>query len=312
MRRNGAGGIGAAGRRLRVSRSDLLATAPIPTKAVPDGISLNRLCGADAWEHPDWLGVYRALALPSGEARLHRKSFEWTHAIYGLERLGSLGPETRVLGVGAGHEWILYYLANRSRITVATDLYSGDFAEDGAQEAAPDFLADPGRYAPFPYQRRNLIAVPANGLRLPFRGDAFDVVYSLSSIEHFGGHDAAAAAVREMARVLRPGGIACIATEYVLAGGKHPEFFDREDLHRYVLSVAPLVPVDQLDLTPPGDEFLADPIRFPDVQRTPHLVLEHGGIYWTSVVLFLRKPARRDWLRLLLHRMRNGVPNRPG
>jgi hypothetical protein len=49
----------------------------------------------------------------------------------------------------------------------------------------------------------------------------------------------------------------------------------------------------------PPRELFEDPIRFPNVERTPHIVLEHNGTYWTSVVLFFRKPTRYDWPGLM-------------
>jgi len=93
-----------------------------------------------------------------------------------------------------------------------------------AQEADPAFLKDPARFAPFVYDQRRLLALPADGCYLPFQSGSFDVVYSLSSIEHFGGHQRASEAMREMNRLLSPGGTACVATELVLEGGPHPAY----------------------------------------------------------------------------------------
>ncbi len=123
-----------------------------------------------------------------GRGWFHRKAWEWTQCVYGLERLGALGPGKAALGVGAGHERVLYYLANRTGLTVGSDLYAGDFSGGGAEEADPTFLFNPEHFAPFAYHRDRLRGLQADGCMLPFRSGAFDVVYSLSSIEHFGGH----------------------------------------------------------------------------------------------------------------------------
>ena len=218
--------------------------------------------------------------------------------VFGLERLGALGPQATVLGVGAGHERVLFYLANRSAMTVATDLYTGAFTDSPAAEADPDFARDPERYAPFPFRRDHLAVLRADGTRLPFQANAFDAVYSLSSIEHFGGHAAAGLAMREMARVLKPGGIACVATELVLAGGEHPEFFTPQALQEHVVEASGLVPVERLHQAPIPQELLDDPVWLDgDIYRNPHLVLGRGEHRWTSVVLFLRKPTPAGLLR---------------
>ena len=46
----------------------------------------------------------RALGLPQDEGWYHRKVWEWTQCVYGLERLRAIGRTKLVLGVGAGHE----------------------------------------------------------------------------------------------------------------------------------------------------------------------------------------------------------------
>ncbi len=85
---------------------------------------LNAVCDSSFWQDGEWRTYGRALGLPQDEGWYHRKAWEWTQCIYGLERLNALGREKLVLGVGAGHEQVLYYLANRSLCTVGTDLYS--------------------------------------------------------------------------------------------------------------------------------------------------------------------------------------------
>ncbi|HTV11749.1 MAG TPA: class I SAM-dependent methyltransferase [Acidimicrobiales bacterium] len=231
------------------------------------------------------------MALPQDEGWYHRKAWEWAQCVYGLERLGSLGPERLALGVGAGHERALYYLANRTYATVATDLYKGDFASSPAAEADSAFLHDPAKFAPFPYYRERLLGLPADGCHLPFVTGTFDVVYSLSSIEHFGGHESASEAMREMCRALRPGGLACVATELVLDGGPHPAYFTEDDLMRYVVDASGMDLVEPLSPLRPPAEMVANPVKLPEeYSRTPHIVVQEGSWKFTSVCLFMRKP----------------------
>jgi SAM-dependent methyltransferase len=292
-----------AARRTGLRRSDITRSIPVPEHAVPPYV-LNAVCHPDFWDDPEWLQVGRALDLPLDGGRWHRKRFEWTQCVFGLERLGVLGPQARVLGVGAGHERVLFYLANRSALTVATDLYEGAFVDGVDTSADPGFLSDPARYAPFPFRHDHLTVMQADGLALPFDPGSFDVVYSLSSIEHFGGHDAATIAMREMARVLRPGGIACVATELVLAGGPHHEFFTPDELQHHVVDESGLVLVERLHAKPLPQELIDNPIWLDgDLQGMPHLVLGRGDLRWTSVILFLRKPGAADMARYAVPRL---------
>ena len=272
---------------VRTSRLDAAEAAAPPTQTRS---ALNRLCRPDAWSDPAWAMFNRTLGLPDGAHRFHRKAFEWTQCVYGLEELHALGEGRRALGVAAGHECVLYYLANRCAEVVATDLYRGSFAGGPAQEADDAFLRDPARYAPFPFRTAALRGIPADALALPFADATFDVAFSLSSIEHFGGHEGSRAGVREIARVLRPGGVACISTEWILEGGEHPEFFTPRAFEDVVLGVPGLELIGDLDDTPPDPALIADPIwTSGEVEVTPHLVLGSGPFRWTSVVVFLRR-----------------------
>ena len=66
---------------------------------------------------------------------------------------------------------------------------------------------------PFRYREDRLTVEYADARSLPYPDESFDVVFSLSSIEHFGGPGDVARAAREMGRVLRPGGHAFVVTE---------------------------------------------------------------------------------------------------
>ncbi len=97
----------------------------------------------------------------------------------------------RFLSVGAGHEHVLYWLANHVRRVVATDMYEGVWQDERAREGDPAVLDNPDQYAPFPYRRDHLEFMRMDGRSLKFPDDTFDVSYSLSSIEHFGGLEGA-------------------------------------------------------------------------------------------------------------------------
>ena len=262
----------------------------------PEGrLPLNAVCDPRFWQDGEWRTVGRALGLPQDEGWYHRKVWEWTHCVYGLEQLHALGRDKKALGVGAGHECVLYYLANRTAVTVATDLCSGDFTDSPAGEADPAFLKDPSHFAPFVYDRSRLLALPADGCHLPFRTASFDAVYSLSSIEHFGGHERVAQAVQEMGRVLKAGGVACVATELVLEGGPHPAYFTVEHLYEYVIAPSGMSLVEPLAYLPPPKELMDDPVKLPDdYLKTADIVLQDGQWKFTSVCLFMRKPTHLD------------------
>ena len=228
---------------------------------------------------PDWKSL----------GPIHRKYWEWGLGLYGLHKLGCIEPGARGLGVGAGLEWPLFYLANRVERVHATDLYAA-----GLDPTVPENAA---KIAPFPYRVESLVFEKRDALDLGYPADTFDFAFSFSSIEHFGGHAGAALAMHEMARVLEPGGVAAIATELMLAGRKHPEFFYANEIEPWIVDAAGLELVEPLDLHV-DDELIAKPVHFdypPGFQgRTgPHTSVLIAGTTFTSIEVFVRKP--RDW-----------------
>lgn len=273
---------------------EVFPAAPFARRVRPrplEGAQLCELVNPRKWLDPSWRSFQRQLAVvPMDLGRMHRKTFEWTQAMYGLDRLGALGPGRRCLGVGAGHEPLAYWLANRAAEVVATDLYEGDWASRESREGDPAVLADARRFAPFPYAEDRLTFRRMDGRELEFPDGSFDVVFSLSSIEHFGGHAGAARAMREIGRVLRPGGVAAIATELVLNDAGHGEFFRPAELLEHVVDASGLLLVQPPVFRMPRHA-LEHPCVMPRERHlTPHIVLREGSVLYTSVLLFLSAP----------------------
>lgn len=289
-----------------------------PTSAVPDLIaqrvvespfeaaSLNQLTDVFKWYDREWMAAQAALAAcPSYTPPdyVHRKTWEWTQCIYGLDKLGMFNPDYSALGVGVGWEPISFFFANHFSSVVATDLYSVDDEWTG-REGNPQILENPDDFAPFPYRRDRVRFLRMDGKQLDFPDESFDVIWSCSSIEHFGRHVGAAQAMREIQRVLKPGGIVVMITEYVLPDqrtGQHNQFdveyFNLRCVYEYLLRPVPqLRLVQRLDLSIP-DYYVRRACKLPEEARAPHdginkphiVLLSPNGAYHTSIAMFLRK-----------------------
>jgi SAM-dependent methyltransferase len=254
---------------------------------IPRDVQLCELANPAKWDNPDWMAFFRDLRiLPLDRKDMHRKGYELTQLLFGLHRLGRIHDDAAILSVGAGHECVLYWLANHVGQVVATDLYEEQWSASRAREGDASVLRNAAAYAPFPYREDRLTFLQMDGRRLAFADGAFDVAYSLSSIEHFGGLDGACAAVDEMARVVKPGGIVVVATEYRLSGPKRAEVFEPAEIqtlfHRPGMRL--IESVDE-DVYRRYRYMPIDVVRLP--YQTPHLVVKVDETVLTSVVGFL-------------------------
>lgn len=256
---------------------------------VPRDVQLCELANPAKWDNPDWIRLLKSLqVVPHHKLAMHRKSYEWTQLLFGLKRLGALDDAASVLSVGAGHECVLYWLANHAGRVVATDLYEGRWQSSGACEGDVSVVDRPEEFAPFPYRKDRLTFRQMDGRTLDFPDAEFDVVYSLSSVEHFGGYDGARASVVEMARVLKPGGLLVLATEYIVAGPDYDEAFQPAVFRR-------LIDVPGLALVEPIDELVHRRYDAPVVSlrthlhQRPHMIVKVDDTVFTSVMVFLRR-----------------------
>ncbi|MDQ6614459.1 MAG: class I SAM-dependent methyltransferase [Actinomycetota bacterium] len=285
----------------------------IRARVEPDpytGARINQLTDVFKWYDPDWVAAMAAFnATPpyTPPDFVHRKAWEWVQTIYGLDGLGMIRPNVRALGVGVGWEPLSFFFAHHVAEVVATDLYSVD-SEWSGREGNPRILQDPKDFAPYPYPEDRVKFLRMDGTHLEFPDESFDLIWSCSSIEHFGRHEGASRAMREIERVLRPGGVASVITEYVLPDADtgelstfDAEFFNLRCLHDYLLAPVPrLRLVQMLDLTLP-DYYRRRAVIAPAEAeaphggvKKPHVVLHLStGTEITSVALFLRKAGGR-------------------
>jgi SAM-dependent methyltransferase len=280
--------------------SYLKRTSPYHIINPSDQPKLNRLCCMEDWENSEIKEALAELQKLSSEGLIHRKDWEWALGIIAMRRFGKLNEKSTAIGVGSGREAILYYLANKVKHVYATDLYK---VRTWMEAAPSDFPENPKKYAPFPYKEDALTVLRMDGTKLEFPSESFDIAFSFSSIEHFGGknHSGALRSVKEMERVLKPGGLAVITTEYIINDKEHPEFFNKRTIYSDLIDK-----LERLKLVEPLDlrittKTLDTVIDYPsigvswnninnDYKRThPHIVLRIKNILFTSIMLVFQK-----------------------
>jgi SAM-dependent methyltransferase len=281
--------------------SYLKRTSPYHIINPSDQPKLNRLCCIEDWKNSEIKEALAELQKLSPEGFIHRKDWEWALGIIAMRRFGKLNEKSTAIGVGSGREAILYYLANKVKHVYATDLYK---VRNWMEAAPSDFPENPKKYAPFPYKEDALTVLRMDGTKLEFPSESFDIAFSFSSIEHFGGgknHSGALRSLKEIERVLKPGGLAVITTEYIINDKEHPEFFNRRTIYSDLIDK-----LERLKLVEPLDlrittKTLDTVIDYSsvgvswnninnDYKRThPHIVLRIKNILFTSIMLVFQK-----------------------
>ena len=284
----------------------------------PNGrIKLNKLCCIEDWENQEVKEIIPKLQdityynkcqgiLARKPGQIHRKDWEWTLGIIAMKRFGKLNNNNTAIGIGAGKELILFYLANHLEHLYATDLYS---TKEWKDFAPADFPENPSKYSPFPYNQSALTVLRMDGTQLEFPSDSFDIVFSFSSIEHFGGEDYSGAlkSLKEMERVLKPGGISIVATEYIINYKNPPDltnqFYNERTIHSHLIDKLDVMKlVEPLDLTISQetlDRGIIDASNAVDwdtsrvdddfKQANPYIVIKLGNMLVTSIMLVFQK-----------------------
>jgi SAM-dependent methyltransferase len=262
-------------------------------------IKLNKVCCIEDWENEEVKEMIGELSKIHYSGGIHRKDWEWALGLIAMKRLGKLNKGSVAIGVGSGKEAVLYYLANNIEQVFATDLYRGDSWE----EAPADFPNNPKKYCRLPFRENSLTAMRMDGRNLTFPSDKFDIAFSFSSIEHFGEerHQGALKSLKEIERVLKPGGIAVIATEFIINNKENSHFFNKESIYEDLIdNLEHLKLVEPLDLAVSPRTFETVMDYYPTAlywqkrgasfkKSHPHIILRKKNILWTSIMLVFQK-----------------------
>lgn len=222
----------------------------------------------------------------------NRKAWEIRMAMDTLTDLGAVHENAEILGVGAGKESTIFQLSNQVKRVFATDLYMDSGA--WSKHAPVKMLMNPSlESGGQEHNRRRIVVQHADMLDLPYEDNSFDGVFSSGSLGHVGSYEDVAQAAREIGRVLKPGGVASISTEWRLSGQgwgwDNVLLFDPETIVKYIVEPSGLY---YEGISGPA---IIDEEAYPfDLRLKGHCppmetVLSHRGFTFTSVHIALVK-----------------------
>jgi SAM-dependent methyltransferase len=275
----------------------------------------NKICSETDWNDQELLTMINDVCSTTRNTHselvgMHRKKWEWAIGMLSFKRANKFDSGI-FLGIGSGDEYPIFYLTNHGKYVCATDLYSmsGKWNKYNAQTS---MLFNPDAHAPYDYNRNKLSVQIMSGTDLRFEDNTFDGVFTYSSIEHFGGKENARKCIQEIERVLKPGGIASIATEIFVGNdvnelyiarqkySKFPikmlrryqilnEMFTQEEFEKYIINATRLEPISPVNYSiDPKDvnKAIEYPLKKP---HNVHIMLDLAGIKWSSIHVALKK-----------------------
>ena len=137
-----------------------------PIERIPVDVQLCKLANPAKWSNPEWVTILRSIKSPVDKGSMHRKGYEYAQTIYGLQRLGRLQQDTTVLSVGAGHESILYWLANHVGRVIASDRYDRSWSKSRGERRGRHGRFRPRALRPISI-RRGSTRLSADGRPIP-------------------------------------------------------------------------------------------------------------------------------------------------
>lgn len=185
---------------------------------------ISRCCTQKDFEREDFKVTANQLMLDISD-RLERKHWEFIYIVNVLEQQGLLKEGRRGIGFAVGREPLPSFFASRHMKILATDLDPND-------ERAANWMAtgqhsegyweqlyynkickkeDFEKYVSFRYIDMNCIPDDLEG---------FDFCWSSCAVEHVGSLQKAVECLKDMLKVLKPGGFAINTTEFNLSSNK--------------------------------------------------------------------------------------------
>mgnify|MGYP006285446121 FL=1 len=284
-------------------------------------LSYNKLCELEDFTHPKLQPIISSIFLngknglsqgfPNGQE--YRKHWEIAMSVRALADGGAIHPKSKLLGVGAGNEPTSFYLTNHVDQVFATDLYVD---ENWHQSANLGMFTHPERYWNRDWNRRRLIVQHMDARELHYESNSFDGIFSSSSLEHFGSLKDVRQSIKEMTRVLKPGGILTLSTEFRLEGSGNglsgTLLFDESQIRELFFNSSHLEPMsapefqissETLQTELPYEEAVKDVLSHIQTHGEiiyhkliwssyPHILLRQDQYLFTSIHIALRKPKK--------------------
>ena len=169
--------------------------------------------------------------------RLHRKTWEFVYIIKALEDHGLLREGKTGIGFAVGEEPLPSYFASKGVAVLATDLgMEADTAKAWA-ETSENALGDVNKlYKESIVSRevfeRNVKYMDLDMNHIPDDIGTFDFCWSSCAIEHVGGLNQSKQFLKNMIKVLKPGGIAVHTTEFNLWSNDETEEYGYQVIYR--------------------------------------------------------------------------------
>jgi len=236
------------------------------------------------------------------------KQWECAMMLRALSDHGVLRPGALLAGIGAGTEETTFALAAKGCVVFPTDRYLEN--TPWSDVAPAGMMVRPSQFSEYEYPRGAVIPVHTDARVLSLPTGFFDGVYSAGSIEHFGSLESVAASAEEIGRILKPGGIAVISTEFRLDGPLDKRWFSDDCilftpslLQEFIIDPSGLEAIGTPQYTTSHDTFDSRVVLLDFLDKAkkvaslsdkknayPNLVLFHEGHLFCSVHLALRKP----------------------
>jgi SAM-dependent methyltransferase len=265
-------------------------------------LRLSKVAHIDDFQTPEFVNIVEKYQIggcstfPSNvPSFFNRKTWEVVMAIYSFKKFGLLQGDQEFLGIGAAKEETISILSNHSRRVFATDIYLDQQTWDGWHSG--ELLIDARNHMGPSYNHRRVVWQHVDGRELPYEDNSFDGIFSCSSIEHFGNEHEIRRSLEEACRVLKPGGVAAISSEFKISGEgdgwANVQLFDTERLQRVWLDGIGWEAQEFLDEALDKTEYIdfERSIYDSEYQQNahPHIKLDNGHYRWTSVHLTLIK-----------------------
>lgn len=219
-------------------------------------------------------------ATPFGSRRL----WEFAMIFHILRRDGALHPQSRGLAMGAGREHLIYAIAPRIAETVVTDLYGEDAGWEATKTASPKQLL--AEKAPPGTPLDTVVAHSMDMRNITYPDEHFDFCWSTGAFEHIGRAKDFDTHLREVHRVLKPGGIYVFTTVVNFNGrtipAPHNYLFHPADLAK-IVNRSPLCPNEVFDCG--IEDHLFNRPHSEDLEDYGH----NGGSYFTRPIVSFRR-----------------------